>query len=432
MRTKILLLILFISIQAISQIPNPALVGYWQNWNDANAPYIPLHQIDNRYNVIEIAFATPSFGTHASMQFIPDGSTVQDFINDVHLLQSQNKKVLISIGGATDPVTIQDSIDKNEFVSTMLGILNTYDFDGIDIDLEGNSLSVSGGTIANPTDSGIVYLIRGIREIMQSYYAQHSKHLVLTMAPETAYVQGGMSAFGSIWGAYLPVIEALKDSIDILQVQLYNSGSMYGLDGNVYTQGTEDFIVAMTEAVILGFSTSGGNFSGLPANRVAVALPACNLAAGGGYVSASSVISALNYLLGNGPQPGNYSLRNSSGYPALRGMMTWSINWDATSNCSSVYDFATTYETIFGSLSMIDKEEKNTFSFYPNPAGDLLNIQCSDVQVGEQKLKIFSITGVQMESILLQSHELSISLEKYPQGVYFLKINENTYKLIVE
>ena len=35
-------------------------------------------------------------------------------------------------------------------------------------------------------------------------------------------------------------------------VQLYNSGSMYGIDGNIYTQGTADFIVAMTEAVIQG------------------------------------------------------------------------------------------------------------------------------------------------------------------------------------
>jgi chitinase len=42
------------------------------------------------------------------------------------------------------------------------------------------------------------------------------------MAPETAFVQGGMSAFTGIWGAYLPVIHALRDSLDMLNVQLYN------------------------------------------------------------------------------------------------------------------------------------------------------------------------------------------------------------------
>ena len=110
MRTKILIL-LFISIHASFSVPNPALVGYWQNWNDECSPYIPLHQNRQQIQCYRNCFA-PSFGTHASMQFIPDGSTVQDFINDVHLLQSQNKKVLISIGGQLDPVTIQDSIDK--------------------------------------------------------------------------------------------------------------------------------------------------------------------------------------------------------------------------------------------------------------------------------------------------------------------------------
>ena len=105
---------------------------------------------------------------------------------------------------------------------------------------------------------------------------------MLTMAPETAYVQGGQSGFGSIWGGYLPIIDALKDSIDILQVQLYNSGTMLGIDGNIYTQGTADFIVAMTEATIHGFNTSGGMFAGLPATKIAVGLPACTSAAGGG------------------------------------------------------------------------------------------------------------------------------------------------------
>lgn len=87
------------------------------------------------------------------------------------------------------------------------------------------------------------------------------------MAPETAFVQGGMSSYGSIWGAYLPVIHALRDSLSLLHVQLYNSGSMYGIDGAIYTQGTADFMVAMTEAVIQGFNTAGGAFAGLPPEK---------------------------------------------------------------------------------------------------------------------------------------------------------------------
>lgn len=130
-------------------------------------------------------------------------------------------------------------------------------------------------------------------------------------------MQGGQSAFGGIWGGYLPIIEALRDSLDLLQVQLYNSGTMYGIDKNISAQGTADFIIAMTEAVIQGFSTSGGMFSGLPSNKVAVGLPSCMNAAGGGYVDVDTVKSSIDHLMSNGTQPGTYVLSNSDGYPAL-------------------------------------------------------------------------------------------------------------------
>ncbi|MCY7330292.1 MAG: T9SS type A sorting domain-containing protein, partial [Saprospiraceae bacterium] len=151
-----------------------------------------------------------------------------------------------------------------------------------------------------------------------------------------------------IWGAYLPVIHALRDSLDILQVQLYNSGSMYGIDGGIYTQGTADFIVAMTEAVIRGFNTAGGAFAGLPANKVAVALPSCPSAAGGGYTSPAVVASAINYLRGVGPKPGTYTLVQAGGYPDLRGMMTWSVNWDKVTSCNATtYEYAQSFQNIF-------------------------------------------------------------------------------------
>ncbi|MFN6114789.1 MAG: hypothetical protein ACK46C_02800, partial [Flavobacteriales bacterium] len=117
-------------------------------------------------------------------------------------------------------------------------------------------------------------------------------------------VQGGMSAYGGIWGAYLPIIDVLRNRLDILQVQLYNSGSMYGIDGGIYTQGTADFIVSQTEALLQGFTTDGGYFAPLPPEKVAIGRPACPLAAGGGYVTPAVLEQAVAYLRGTGPQPG--------------------------------------------------------------------------------------------------------------------------------
>ncbi|MBK7342369.1 MAG: hypothetical protein IPJ06_04185 [Saprospiraceae bacterium] len=176
-------------------------------------------------------------------------------------------------------------------------MISTYGFDGIDIDLEGSSLSVSGGTIANPTDNHIIHLIDAIKSIMLEYQLNNSKKLLLTFAPEAAFVPG-VASLQVVFGAHLPVLHALRDSTGPCLYQLYNSGSMYGIDGNIYSQGSADFIVAMTEAVIQGFnvdrwSNQAGPFIGLPETKIAVGLPACPNAAGGGFVDTATVGSAL-------------------------------------------------------------------------------------------------------------------------------------------
>lgn len=355
---KFRLICIFFILAAIdlpAQLPHPSLVGYWHNWHDPNAPYIHLNQIDDRYNIIDVAFAIPQAGTDYDMTFNPDGISQSTFISQIQELQASGIKVLISIGGATAPIILDDINEKNIFISSMNSIIQTYGFDGIDIDLEGSSVTVSGGTIADPVDNKIIHLIDAINQMMSDYFNLNGKKMMLTMAPETAFVQGGIAAYGSVWGAYLPVIHALRDSLDLLHVQLYNSGSMYGIDGNIYEQGTADFIVAMTEAVIHGFNTPGGFFEGLPPQKVAIGLPACQNAAGGGYVSPSVLKSAVDYLRGLGPKPGSYSLAQYGGYPDLRGLMTWSVNWDAVASCGSTYEFANSFDYLFkneGSYSL--------------------------------------------------------------------------------
>ncbi len=340
-----IIFLFILPVLSISQTPNPALVGYWQNWNDFQCPYIPLTQIDTSYNVIPVAFAVPASGTTYNMTFVPDGISQIDFKKQIDTMHLRGKKVLISIGGANDPVSLPDTIKRNTFISSMINIINFYGFDGIDIDLEGSSLSLSGGTISNPVDAKIINLIYAIRKIMDNYRTQFGKKMMLTMAPETAYVQGGMSAYAGIWGAYLPVIDAMRDSIEILHVQLYNSGSMYGIDGNIYFQGTVDFILSQTEAVIQGFNTAGGFFPGLRADQIAVGLPACSNAAGGGYMNPDSVKAAIQYLRGLGPKPARYTKVGT--YAGLRGMMDWSINWDAVASCGARYEYANNFNSIF-------------------------------------------------------------------------------------
>ena len=330
----------------VGKLNYPALLGYWQDWDDPTSPFIPLDQVDPKYNNVIVAFATPINGNEYQIGFTPYNTTQATFITQIQALQSQGRKVLISIGGEGAPVSITSTAQEAIFVSSVESIINTYGYDGVDIDFEGTSLSISGGTITAPVDAPEIYLIAGLKQIMQDYRAAHGKKLLLTMAPETADVQGGISAYGGVWGSYLPIINGLKDSLDVLQTQLYNSGTMYGLDGNVYTVGTADFIVAETEAAIKGFTTAGGLYVGLPANKVAVGLPSCVTAAGSGFTDTATVRAAMDYLLGKGPKPGSYTLEQAGGYPTLEGMMDWSINYDKFCSNDS---YAVNFDNIFDS-----------------------------------------------------------------------------------
>ncbi|PKP21853.1 MAG: hypothetical protein CVU04_00595 [Bacteroidetes bacterium HGW-Bacteroidetes-20] len=190
--------VIFIQCNLFAQTPSPALVGYWHNWNTTEAPYIQLNNIDTSYNVVIISFALPTSYTDMNMTFVPEQVTQAAFISQIQQLQSQGKKVLISIGGATGVINLADNTQQQNFINSMNTLINTFGFDGIDIDIEHGDGILAAGTISSPTAPGIINLIQAIQSIMTTFQQTHGHKLFLTMAPETAYVQGGMSAFGFI------------------------------------------------------------------------------------------------------------------------------------------------------------------------------------------------------------------------------------------
>ena len=426
---KLILWLLCFSGAIQAQSPKPVLIGYLHNWNSTAAPFISLDQVNPDYDIINIAFATPVASPGGKMQFLPVQQSVPGFVNQIKSQQEKGKKILISVGGGADPVYIRTQKDKNDFVSSMNNILETYGFDGIDIDFEGSSLAISGGTINAPVDSSIIYTIEGIRDIMKNYSLQFNKKMMLTLAPETVHVQGGQSKYTGFWGAYLPVINALRDSIDFLHVQLYNSGTMYGIDRGIYEQGTADFIVALTEASIQGFPTDGGWFEGLPAHKIVIGLPACKNAAGGGYTHPVTVFGAVSYLRGNGVQPGKYRLKQAGGYPNLGGMMTWSINWDATTGCGDAYTYVKNFDFIFNSGYILANEEPSRpLTAYPNPVSETLFIRNSTLTF-KNELKIFNASGQSMP-VKTPDDGKSYDFSTYPAGLYFVSSGNNVFKII--
>ncbi|MGW6769961.1 chitinase [Streptomyces sp. NPDC055037] len=281
---------------APAAVPAHAVTGYWQNFNNG-ATVQTLAQVQDQYDIIAVAFADAT-GTPGQVAFNLDsaglgGYTVEQFKADVAAKQAAGKSVIISIGGEKGTVAINDAASATAFADSVYALMREYGFDGVDIDLE-NGLNSTYMTQA-----------------LKSLGAKAGPGFVLTMAPQTIDMQ-------STAGEYFKTALNVKDILTVVNMQYYNSGSMLGCDGKVYSQGSVDFLTALACIQLEG---------GLDPSQVGIGVPASTRGAGSGYVAPSIVNNALDCLT-KGTNCGSF--KPSKTYPGLRGAMTWSTNWDAT------------------------------------------------------------------------------------------------------
>ncbi len=391
------------TLQTFAPIPEKVIVGYWHNWENAQAPFMYLSDISTNYNVIDVSFIETENGDGFSAVFEPLNTRYtsdQDFVNDIQDLKAiHDIPVLISIGGQNGHVELTTLAEKDTFVNRVINIIETYGFDGVDLDFEGGSMNF-GGTVTDFDYNSITlprlkYMIDAIREIHDHFGEQ----FIITAAPEVFYVQVGYSAYSGTAGAWLPVLDNIRDILDFIHVQLYNTGSVNGLDNAAYSQANPDFIVAMTDMLLTGFDVSGTGiyFEPLNQNQVAIGLPACPSAApAGGYLQPSEVKKALDYLIHGDDFVGRNYTANGT-YPDLKGIMTWSVNWDEAAGCASTYEFADAYYDYFYGTNI------NTIAINPQSEdtiteGDVLTLSVSTSHESGISSVNFTIDGEVMNA----------------------------------
>ncbi|PWK67144.1 chitinase [Streptomyces sp. CG 926] len=337
-------------------LPAHALVGYLHTSFANGSGYVRMADVPASWDVINLAFGEPTSVTSGDIRFrlcpvaeCPNVESEAAFKAAVKAKQAAGKKVLISIGGQNGQVQLASTAARDTFVSSVSKIIDEYGLDGLDIDFEGHSLSLATGDtdFRAPTTPVVVNLISAVKTLK----AKYGPDFVLTMAPETFFVQLGYQYYGSgPWGgqdpragAYLPVIHALRDDLTLLHVQDYNSGSIMGLDNQYHSMGGADFHIAMTDMLLTGFPVAGNTarvFPALRPDQVAIGLPATTNA-GNGHTSPVEVTKALNCLTKK-TDCGSYSTHGT--WPALRGLMTWSINWDRFGG----WEFSRNFDAYFG------------------------------------------------------------------------------------
>lgn len=303
-----------------------------------------MSDVTDDWDVINLSFGEPDAPTTGNIHFnlctttdCPTAESEAEFIAAIDKKVAAGKLVQVSIGGQNGQVRLETTAARDKFVETVSAILDKFHLTGLDIDFEGQSISLDTGDtdFKNPTTPVIVNLISALKSLKAKY-----PNFTLTMAPETFFVQLAVQFYGSgpfggqdpRSGSFIPIIEAMRDDLTILHTQDYNSGPITGLDGTSYNMGGVDFHVAMTDILLEGFDIAGnsslGHFDALRPDQVGFGVPS-NDQAGNGYVDVSVIQNAVSCIT-SGSNCGAYKPKNT--FPDFRGVMAWSINWDNYSN----------------------------------------------------------------------------------------------------
>ncbi|GIU22522.1 immunoglobulin-like domain-containing protein [Shewanella sp. MBTL60-007] len=299
-----------------NEMVNPqagVVVGYWHNWCDGTgykggiAPCVTLTDVDPQYNVIDVSFMKVygAVGSIPTFQLAPEvGLSEAQFIEQISELNSQGRSVLIALGGADAHIELSNG-QEQALADEIIRLVEQYGFDGLDIDLEQAAITAADNQTVIPAALRIV----------KDYYREQGKNFLITMAPEFPYLTSS--------GKYVPYITALEGYYDWINPQFYNQGG----DG-IYIDGIgwiaqnndslkQEFIYHIADALANG----SNGFTKIPHDKLVFGLPTNIDAAATGYVKEpQKLYSAFEQLKAQG-QP-------------LRGVMTWSVNWDMGRNAA--------------------------------------------------------------------------------------------------
>lgn len=421
-----------VSTNRFIALPSKIILGYAHSWENTAAPFLYFSQmVGSKFNVVDYSFVetvnrdgyTPVLTTNDTRYLTNGVFNKQLLKNDIKSLRDSGVPVIVSIGGQNGHVVLDNVTQKNIFVNGLKAIIDEYQFDGVDLDFEGGSMNFNAGGLRDISYAGISAYprLKNIVDACKELKAYYGPGFLLTAAPETQYVQGGYSTYTDTFGSFLPIIQNLRNELDLLAVQLYNTGGENGLDGQYYGSAKKsNMVTALTDMVIKGYNiaTTGMHFDGLPASKVLIALPACPSAAGSGYLTPTEGINAMHYLRTGTTFSGRtYTMQPGGPYPSLRGLMTWSVNWDASS-CGNSSELSKAYAAYFASQSAAKtlsletiEPQNNTMAYFKNDALSVAN-ETEDIA----QVDVFNTAGQFLTSqknihnnkeVLLQNHSFS-------------------------
>ncbi|EPF0317278.1 fibronectin type III domain-containing protein [Enterobacter chuandaensis] len=298
------------------------LVGYWHNWDQGfSGDYaqgyprkMALKDTPQEYNVVMTSFMKSPDGK-GMPTFVPYYGTDQSFREEISILNERGQAVLLSLGGANAHIELHEAAgDIDNLANEIIRLVDVYGFDGLDIDLEQTAIKRADNETVIPA------ALKKVRK----HYEQQGKHFIISMAPEIPYLTKGNPQ-------YKNYIESLSGYYDFIAPQYYNQGA-FGIGFQPddtskngwwvnYAQDNDakkyEFLYHFSKELIT--DKHGLAAVKIPSSKLVIGLPSNNSAAATGFVKNPQDVYRV------------FADMEKEGLP-LRGLMTWSINWDEGKN----------------------------------------------------------------------------------------------------
>jgi hypothetical protein len=94
---------------------------------------------------------------------------------------------------------------------------------------------------------------------------------------------------------------------------------------------------------------------------------------------------------------------------------------DITCSCTPIREYNPVINLALGI-------EKRAWNFYPNPASDHLTIESKELT---GRIRVFSLTGVELTRILVNDELLQINLRSMPPGTYVLRYEREGWRELI-